>query len=727
MKLRRLEATNFKLLKGVTVDFSVDPQRPLTIVRAENGSGKTSLLYALLWGFYGIDGLRSAGSTDSLRLSATHWPPGERCEITVRIEFEATDVDNYAGDDRDVTTRYVLTRSVVETPTAGDKVDRQRDTLVVHSHSDAGADRLEDAAARALIRRLAPDQMKHIFFTDGDSVQRFITGELGAQARQKAVREAIKALLGLDMLRTAEADLIRARATFRKRRANAPGAEALRTIGAAIDAATAEQQQHTDTAAALTERINNVTEAIQRRDTKLYELSHLGDIDRIRRQRDTARSTLATAKTQLDGHKKSQRELTRTESLSWTLMSDTLTRGMSVLEELADQHVIPGTSTEVLRDRLTIGRCICGEELPEGSPHRTEIKRLLDQQLHVDPNKERLTALLHQARPRSIQHEQSVADGATWLDTLTEVETFRAGVERTIRDQGDTLKECEESMRRLEEAEVDRLLESLELARKQREGFLADQRENELQLRDVQAKLSELTEQEERARSQAKVSQELQDKVDVTDDLLGLVQQTLATLESDYLTRASERMNRLFIEIAGSTPELGTAVFSEVHLTSDYEIEVLSGGYGRTLDPDFEINGASKRALTLSFIWALMEVAEVAAPRTIDTPLGMMAGGVKTRFVDLLTRPGAQDFQIVLLVTRSEIATVEALFDERAGVVQTMSCSKDYPVDLVNDWGGDTPLVRVCDCNHRQACDVCARRDDAGYALTHREAPEMSA
>ena len=60
---------------------------------------------------------------------------------------------------------------------------------------------------------------------------------------------------------------------------------------------------------------------------------------------------------------------------------------------------------------------------------------------------------------------------------------------------------------------------------------------------------------------------------------------------------------------------------------------------GRTLDVVNGVNGASKRALTLSLIWALMEVAEKEAPRIIDTPLGMTSGAVKHRMVELLTSP----------------------------------------------------------------------------------------
>jgi DNA sulfur modification protein DndD len=276
-------------------------------------------------------------------------------------------------------------------------------------------------------------------------------------------------------------------------------------------------------------------------------------------------------------------------------------------------------------------------------------------------------------------------------------------------------------MRRLENADVDQLLEAQDRDRSKRDDFLSQRAENGMHLAASEARLAALEDQYKAAEGQVKVGRELQDRVDVAEDLLGLVQRTLATLEGDYLGKASKRMNELFMKIAGSTPEVSSSVFNEVRITPNYEIEVLSGGgYGRTLDPDFEINGASKRALTLSFIWALMEVADVSAPRIIDTPLGMTSGGVKSRFVDLLTQPSSNEFQIILLMTRSEIAGVEDLIDERAGVIQTLSSSHQYPVDLVNDWGGVRPTVRVCSCDHRHSCQICARRDDHAHHLAER-------
>ncbi len=47
------------------------------------------------------------------------------------------------------------------------------------------------------------------------------------------------------------------------------------------------------------------------------------------------------------------------------------------------------------------------------------------------------------------------------------------------------------------------------------------------------------------------------------------------------------------------------------------------------LGTDLDLNGASRRALTLAFILAFTRVSGVKAPNVIDTPLGMTSGIVK--------------------------------------------------------------------------------------------------
>jgi hypothetical protein len=113
----------------------------------------------------------------------------------------------------------------------------------------------------------------------------------------------------------------------------------------------------------------------------------------------------------------------------------------------------------------------------------------------------------------------------------------------------------------------------------------------------------------------------------------------------------------------------------------------------------------------------------------------MMSGGVKRRVVEIISNPelvplsgeaGAdqahshQEFQVILFLTRQEILMVEDLLDARSGRVKTLTNSASYPIDLVNDPKLEQPTIIVCDCNPRQYCSLCARKDDDHYDLVAR-------
>ena len=98
-----------------------------------------------------------------------------------------------------------------------------------------------------------------------------------------------------------------------------------------------------------------------------------------------------------------------------------------------------------------------------------------------------------------------------------------------------------------------------------------------------------------------------------------------------------------------------------------------------SLNPDRDLNGASRRALTLALILALTKISEVQAPNVIDTPLGMMSGYVKR---SVLTTAVRESSQLILFLTRSEIADCEEILDAESGLVVTLTNPAHYPVML---------------------------------------------
>ena len=55
VNIKSIELHNYRQFKDTKVDFSQDKQKPFTIIEGKNGFGKSNILNALTWCFYGFE------------------------------------------------------------------------------------------------------------------------------------------------------------------------------------------------------------------------------------------------------------------------------------------------------------------------------------------------------------------------------------------------------------------------------------------------------------------------------------------------------------------------------------------------------------------------------------------------------------------------------------------------------------------------------------------------
>ncbi|MCA1270048.1 AAA family ATPase [Streptomyces rubiginosohelvolus] len=707
MRLQRIYVHNFKLLQDIRIDLSTDPQRPLTVIRAENGSGKTSLHYAILWGLYGVKGLQEVTRAERIRLTSTASPLGKPVAVEVSLEFEVEDDGGPA--------RYRLQRTVIETPAEGDEVERGQEVVRLSLLTGAGGEHV--ALPEQWIEQRLPERLADVFFTNGDDVQKFITGRQHAHERQLKVHEAIENLLGIGKLRRAVEDAAAVYQIYEKRAAKDAGAK-VEGFSDQKDELRRKSDELNAKIEKLSSRQKNM-EAAQSQDRRdLDAIKGIGDLEVLNAQIAELERDCAALETRKTECLHAMSALLCDEVTSWSLMNDALTAGLGRLDELKEMRVIPSHSVQVLHDCLEAGECICGEPLEPGSSSREHVQSLLDEQ----QDKSAVSKYLSEARYRAHALRETGSQPDRFPARRTQLLSEYAQIIQEIKRKGTSLNASKERRGQIDDEKVRRLQSDLnEREEKIKEtiyelGVLGNQAVAVEQ--ETAAKQKQL----EKAQREAKISADISTKRDVATDLKDLASAVRDRLEGDYVKQVSTRLQKMFHGIIGSDNSSTQGVYTGVTITNSFDIKVMSQ-QGTSLDPDFEINGASQRALTLSFVWSLMEVAGVVAPRFIDTPLGMVSGDTKRRMIEAITRPPGPSetpFQVVLLLTRSEIAGIEDILDERAGSFLTLSCSHHHPQDLVNNWLVDYPVSRTCTCTHREICDVCARRRDDEH-LRYRE------
>ena len=89
MKLDKISIKNYRQYRDVEIEFDTDPNKNFTIIKGNNGTGKTTLLNAFTWCLYGKEIHSYSGHDSGMTLcnnkSVTIAEPGEEIPVSVAI------------------------------------------------------------------------------------------------------------------------------------------------------------------------------------------------------------------------------------------------------------------------------------------------------------------------------------------------------------------------------------------------------------------------------------------------------------------------------------------------------------------------------------------------------------------------------------------------------------------------------------------------------------------
>ncbi|EGQ9303377.1 AAA family ATPase [Vibrio vulnificus] len=175
MKLIKLEINNFRQFYGKqSIDFSVDPERGVTLIHGENNGGKTALLNALRWCLYEET---TENLLDSKNLLNKHAAEQGKNTFSVSVQLE--------HQNRLFEVRRVRVKNSASS------------NLHVYEIEDGCyAEKAEDNP-NTLINTVLPKEMSQYFFYQGEG-----TGTLSSQNDFSHIKDAIDKVLGLTVAQT---------------------------------------------------------------------------------------------------------------------------------------------------------------------------------------------------------------------------------------------------------------------------------------------------------------------------------------------------------------------------------------------------------------------------------------------------------------------------------------------------------------------------------------------
>ena len=706
MKLISASIRNFRLIRNLDLDFSVDADKPLTVIRAANETGKTTCQTALIWCLYGSKSLPSRGDY-SLFPSDKIGPDKKKVDVSVDIEFELDHVVGLGKGKRQIQrTKYRMSRSCTERAPQSGNSERTGEARALWKVASQGTSRVLDSDVPAIIENALPESLKDVYFTDGDSAMSFIEAAATQGVKRQRVTNAIEALLGLRVLDSTIKHVAGIASKFSQEIDNKDYADELSKLNDKISGFNDDKEDAEEELKEAEEEIKRTNKELSAKDREIEAALKLGDKDKLNKDLDKIKKNTIRTEDSLKSAYKGVSKVISSESMSRAMLSRHLEASKSILNDMNRSKQLPKVNVPILEEIIDRDVCFCGSDLSEksleGKERRKRIIDSIEESRESDLVQEAATSLFYQIR--SISTEGA---GHEWLtDYSAQSQTLQNADSdlNRLQVESDDLEKVIENIK-------DSHLQKLREVRQNLHSSLLKQYQVEATRSVVIEKsnisLREANEDCEKVRKKLGKTNTSAGNWDTANAVKIVFEKVVERLQKDELEKVSSEMNRIFLSMIGadsSNSELG--LIREARLTEQFDI-VVYGPNGHSLNPDQDLNGASRRAITLAFILALTKVSEVEAPNIIDTPLGMMAGYVKQ---SVLLRTIEEGSQIILFLTHDEINGVEEILDARAGTVFTLTNPGHYPKMLANKPKTQEAGVVRCNCNHRQHCEICERK-----------------
>ena len=702
--LRYAKFQNFRSLRDVSLEFSLDGEKPLTIIRAENGTGKTTLLTALTWGLFGDEGLPVTKKRRSqYKTRPMDWDlemDGSR--VKIRVEIGISLKDEASGFPKD----FEIIREQVEVINNGDlnDVSLEQMSLTIFQKTDEGHKNVSEPEL-FLKANILPPALKDIFFVDGDAAYRFLNADDLSDRRVK-VEQAIRDLLGLGILESAQRHLENSKAEIIKKLKKENSGT---TVGDLADKESQSQAAITSFQEILTGLSDDLSSTKDRKVKYESQRSSIlsaggGDRAALQRDRETLSTTISQTKSNIDRHRKILKDRLNSPDLLYILTEPVLEKANQIFLDLEKRKIIPNTLPEILEEVIEKGLCICGADVSPGSAGHKHLTASINSMVgQTETN----STLLQLSKALSGHMRQIKSPTSSWLIVTKDVQRSLYDSQSNLDKHSKALAGLDNKISEIPETNLQIVIESLQTEEKEIERLM-----REIAL--IEAKISTETSNRDNYKKLRDVATAKNDKYRKTlseekaaDDLLKVVSGTIKHLQEETLDKVSSLMNEMFLKMIVKSPEEsdGRNSIEDARLTRNYDIKVHgSGGVEMAVD---DLSGAQKRALTVAFLLTLIQVSGENAVNVIDTPLGMTSGPLRRAFLQLTLENSKQS---VLLLTGSEIAGVEDILNKYSGKSYTMSHTSHFPGQLLNKPSGDKDEVLICDCGIMSTCFVCTRK-----------------
>ncbi|MFE0864061.1 AAA family ATPase [Streptomyces rochei] len=710
IRFHSLVVHNFALYPEAHLSFSTDAAHPLTVIRGENECGKTTLMRAFLWVLYGEEGLPAIPNV--MHPVRPVWAEDEPIRTRVELRFEAR-------GSRRTTNNFKLVREATTSVSHSQVTYQDEKATLILKQADGNWGSADDQLFDLLMHKYFRPELRDFFFIDADKAVRFVGGPEGEHddsLMRRSTTQAIYNLLGMDSLRKSISRLEHRRTDFLRQAGRSSKDVNQQQLAADLEDRSVKKKvaetQYENLQLQVAAAQNDLRDAERRLESEIVRMASLNDVteritgvtDRLANARERRAEVISKLGSLIE----------QDDRVAASLMLPAIESVFDTLDPLYKEGKIPPTELTLLPRLLRERTCVCGIQFDEHPERQREVERRYRESLSLDQGAQFLGRVLEAAR-RLGNH--ALGQGVRpWEDEIKECQDELAQLDQEINGldaELDTLKAQRDAAGGMSEPlyrERKRHVEALRLA--------GDRLSDECQVAEAEvirlrAEVRSLSESLRTAQTGERRSQDLRDAAEAANDLQVVLKAALHAIESRQVVELSRVMNRIFRDVIGATDEsnfseVGVRKVSGVTAPRDqYEPYALDGAREKPLAL---ANGASRRALAVSFVLALAETTGSSVPFVADSLLHAFSGGVLRRMVGYLV-DGQRVGQPILF------GHTHDLLDEEIRQALIHAAGATYTVTNESHVGGDVMRAAphrqyarqtvICGCGISEYCDIC--------------------
>ena len=674
MILKKITLNNFRQFYGSqSIEFSNESNNNITVVKGENGCGKTGIYRSMIFCLYGEKSLsnekksQNNGESEQVHLINFNYLDENKDKVvTASVTLEMSNGRK----------NYIITRSIDGKKNSVNDEIKENDELdvemqIIDDTGNYAPNVIKDKnEVKKIINDILDDGLKDFFFFDGEQIESLSKTD---KEMREAIKNGITKLLQIDDLDRAIKVVDSAvREQQRTIRNNNPSSELSQILDEieSLKTKLTEKQSELDEVG---QKIASANEDISKYEEKLQKNSN---IKTIYESINTQEELKSSKKENLQQNREQLKKILQ-ENGSNLVLDGHLIKAQSLLNSaISTNEVI--ISVDKLDEMLAEHKCLCcGRNFSDNDIAHTYISQLKVLQEKVSGQSD-ISALSSNLKV-NIQRSKNSLDSIN--DYLDKIESNKSGIESVTKRLQELNAEVsnssmkEDDLRGYQMAKEQRVKDKEELLRNHAVITNAIAQFNS-RLQELEFKAKELKKAEQSQNTEIRKSEYLEE-----------LSSLFTSIREKYSLKMREKLSSeatdTFRELISDKDK---NLINKIEIGEKYEI-IVRGWDNTSILQD--ISSGQRQIVSLAVIVGLAEIAcnnSINIPLFMDTPFGRVSGENRSKIINCLSKKVGQ---WILLVTDTEMTEFE--YNE---LLRTNKWGKMYILDD-GDQKGRTKLSEI--------------------------------